>query len=119
MDGVGISIVGRPRPLSRPRRADRLYTLIWEDPDYCSGLSNRWYLVTSTNPIRLYIDSPIDDDCSTTTRAPDANAEFVDIFVRYSPIPRLRTSDVVLTQYSPPTEASKNTIEQAAVVPST
>src|SRR4051794_17604416 len=32
MDGVGTSILGRPRPLSRPRRADRLYTLIWDEP---------------------------------------------------------------------------------------
>jgi hypothetical protein len=34
MDGVGTSILGRPRPLSRPRRADRFYTLIWEEPDW-------------------------------------------------------------------------------------
>ncbi|MDF1902031.1 hypothetical protein PXH78_23810, partial [Mycolicibacterium smegmatis] len=34
MDGVGTSIIGRPRPLSRHRRADDLYTLNCEEPDY-------------------------------------------------------------------------------------
>ncbi|ABK73578.1 hypothetical protein MSMEG_5377 [Mycolicibacterium smegmatis MC2 155] len=33
MDGVGTSIIGRPRPLSRHRRADDLYTLNCEEPD--------------------------------------------------------------------------------------
>nr|VTP07732.1 isopentenyl pyrophosphate isomerase [Mycolicibacterium smegmatis] len=32
MDGVGTSIIGRPRPLSRHRRADDLYTLNCEEP---------------------------------------------------------------------------------------
>ena len=31
MGGVRTSILGRPRPLSRDRRAGR-YTLIWEEP---------------------------------------------------------------------------------------
>ena len=33
MDGVGTSIIGRPRPLPRHRRADDLYTLNCEEPD--------------------------------------------------------------------------------------
>ena len=33
MDGVGTSIVGRPRRLSADRRARPTYTLIWEEPD--------------------------------------------------------------------------------------
>ena len=32
MDGVGTSIVGRPRRLSADRRARPTYTLIWEEP---------------------------------------------------------------------------------------
>ena len=32
MDGVRTSIIGRPRPLSRQRRADHLYTLNFEEP---------------------------------------------------------------------------------------
>ena len=32
MDGVGTSILGRPRRLSRDRRATPDYTLIWEEP---------------------------------------------------------------------------------------
>ncbi|AVL97587.1 hypothetical protein D8M34_00275 [Microbacterium sp. HSID17254] len=34
MDGVGTSIVGRPRRLSRDRHANANYTLIWEEPVY-------------------------------------------------------------------------------------
>ncbi|WP_202619075.1 MmcQ/YjbR family DNA-binding protein [Ornithinimicrobium cavernae] len=34
MDGVGTSIVGRPRRLSADRRARPTYTLIWEEPPY-------------------------------------------------------------------------------------
>lgn len=34
MDGVGTSIVGRPRRLSRDRHANDNYTLIWEEPVY-------------------------------------------------------------------------------------
>ncbi|TFH55103.1 hypothetical protein EXY26_14195 [Glutamicibacter arilaitensis] len=34
MDGVGTSIVGRPRRLSADRRARPTYTLIWEEPDW-------------------------------------------------------------------------------------
>lgn len=34
MDGVGTSIVGRPRRLSADRRARPTYTLIWEEPVY-------------------------------------------------------------------------------------
>ena len=33
MDGVGTSVVGRPRRLSADRRARPTYTLIWEEPD--------------------------------------------------------------------------------------
>jgi len=32
MDGVGTSVVGRPRRLSADRRARPSYTVIWEDP---------------------------------------------------------------------------------------
>ena len=32
MDGVGTSIVGRPRRLPADRRARATYTLIWEEP---------------------------------------------------------------------------------------
>ena len=32
MDGVGTSIVGRPRRLPADRRARPTYTLIWEEP---------------------------------------------------------------------------------------
>ncbi|OZC49234.1 hypothetical protein CH267_23975 [Rhodococcus sp. 06-621-2] len=32
MDGVGTSIVGRPRRLSADRRARPTYTVIWEEP---------------------------------------------------------------------------------------
>ena len=32
MDGVGTSIVGRPRRLSADRRSRPTYTLIWEEP---------------------------------------------------------------------------------------
>lgn len=32
MDGVGTSVVGRPRRLSADRRARPTYTLIWEEP---------------------------------------------------------------------------------------
>ena len=39
MDGVGTSILGRPRPSSRDRRApttsNHRYTLIWEEPRNC------------------------------------------------------------------------------------
>ena len=35
MDGVGTSIVGRPRRLSADRRARPTYTLIWEEPTKC------------------------------------------------------------------------------------
>ncbi|SJN25308.1 hypothetical protein FM119_04605 [Mycetocola reblochoni REB411] len=34
MDGVGTSIVGRPRRLSADRRARPTYTFIWEEPVY-------------------------------------------------------------------------------------
>ncbi|ABK73699.1 hypothetical protein MSMEG_6461 [Mycolicibacterium smegmatis MC2 155] len=37
MDGVGTSIIGRPRPLSRHRRADDLYTLNCEEPVWAQG----------------------------------------------------------------------------------
>jgi hypothetical protein len=37
MDSVRTSILGRPRPLPEHRRADRLYTLIWEEPDMDSA----------------------------------------------------------------------------------
>ncbi|RBO70898.1 hypothetical protein DSP71_19545 [Microbacterium sp. H6] len=33
MDGVGTSIVGRPRRLSADRRARPTYTFIWEEPE--------------------------------------------------------------------------------------
>ncbi len=39
MDGVGTSIVGRPRRLSADRRARPTYTLIWEEP-FCAGLND-------------------------------------------------------------------------------
>ncbi|GAA0484475.1 hypothetical protein GCM10009532_03120 [Microbacterium aurantiacum] len=32
MDGVGTSVVGRPRRLSADRRSRPTYTLIWEEP---------------------------------------------------------------------------------------
>ena len=32
IDGVGTSVVGRPRRLSADRRARPTYTVIWEDP---------------------------------------------------------------------------------------
>ncbi len=32
LDGVGTSILGRPRHLPRDRRASPTYTLIWEEP---------------------------------------------------------------------------------------
>ena len=35
MDGVGTSIVGRPRRLSADRRARPTYTLTWEEPVNC------------------------------------------------------------------------------------
>ena len=35
MDGVGTSIVGRPRRLSADRRARPTYTFIWEEP-FCA-----------------------------------------------------------------------------------
>jgi hypothetical protein len=41
MDGVGTSIVGRPRRLSADRRARPTYTLIWEEPGN-SQWSRRW-----------------------------------------------------------------------------
>ena len=34
MDGVGTSIVGRPRRLSADRRTRPTYTFIWEEPVY-------------------------------------------------------------------------------------
>ncbi len=37
MDGVGTSIVGRPRRLPADRRARPTYTLIWEEPVWRSG----------------------------------------------------------------------------------
>ena len=37
MDGVGTSIVGRPRRLSADRRARPTYTLIWEEPRWLSA----------------------------------------------------------------------------------
>nr|VTP07543.1 hypothetical protein BIN_B_01864 [Mycolicibacterium smegmatis] len=40
MDGVGTSIIGRPRPLSRHRRADDLYTLNCEEPVWL-----QWFLI--------------------------------------------------------------------------
>ncbi len=36
MDGVGTSIVGRPRRLSADRRARPTYTVIWEEPRKCT-----------------------------------------------------------------------------------
>ncbi|AFP37839.1 hypothetical protein MSMEI_1366 [Mycolicibacterium smegmatis MC2 155] len=52
MDGVGTSIIGRPRPLSRHRRADDLYTLNCEEPDNATGS-------TSSAPLGLdEIDQP-------------------------------------------------------------
>ena len=32
MDGVRTTIIGRPRPLTGPRRADHTYTLICDEP---------------------------------------------------------------------------------------
>src|SRR5690554_4778968 len=37
MDGVGTSIVGRPRRLSADRRARPTYTFIWEEPSTSRG----------------------------------------------------------------------------------
>ena len=41
MDGVGTSIVGRPRRLSADRRARPTYTLIWEEPVIRGGGDSR------------------------------------------------------------------------------
>ena len=40
MDGVGTSIVGRPRRLSADRRARPTYTLIWEEPVWAAVTEN-------------------------------------------------------------------------------
>ena len=32
VDGVGTSILGRPRPLPEQRRAHLAYTLVWDEP---------------------------------------------------------------------------------------
>src|ERR1700677_1204798 len=39
MGSVRTPILGRPRPLARQRHADRLYTLICEEPEMVSGCS--------------------------------------------------------------------------------
>jgi hypothetical protein len=41
MDGVGTSVVGRPRRLSADRRSRPTYTLIWEEPVWFCGVLRR------------------------------------------------------------------------------
>ncbi len=49
MDGVGTSIVGRPRRLPADRRARPTYTLIWEEPGNIP-MENRRNTLNATDP---------------------------------------------------------------------
>ncbi len=58
MDSVRTSIIGRPRPLSRQRRADPDYTLICEEPEN-SRLSGLSIYASGTFPVELSVGKRI------------------------------------------------------------
>ncbi|WP_372587230.1 hypothetical protein [Mycobacteroides abscessus] len=59
MRSVGTLIFERPRPLSRQRRANHLYTLICEEPLYDECLS----ALSNKEPFHLVNNSPVATVC--------------------------------------------------------
>ena len=58
-DGVGTSVVGRPRRLSADRRSRPAYTLIWEEPDYQSAVAAFYRDATHLTLGRAYSEAEL------------------------------------------------------------
>ena len=71
MDGVGTSIVGRPRRLSADRRARPTYTLIWEEP---AKTRYRMQAASATPPTWIQVIPMCDHNASMRSIVAPASA---------------------------------------------